>query len=111
MTLERRDPTGAENAASVAGTATAEDTRGAVAEETKIIEKAPRYLQEMPKRPPPDRDDDWFVLLDVTPRESSYKPPGSVKIRPGLLFKTLALLCFISVLARQCTESVPRCLC
>ncbi|XP_077951292.1 uncharacterized protein LOC120810753 isoform X30 [Gasterosteus aculeatus] len=79
VTLERRDPTGAENAASVAGTATAEDTRGAVAEETKIIEKAPRYLQEMPKRPPPDRDDDWFVLLDVTPRESSYKPPVALK--------------------------------
>nr|XP_040021534.1 uncharacterized protein LOC120810753 isoform X7 [Gasterosteus aculeatus aculeatus] len=79
VTLERKDPTGAENAASVAGTATAEDTRGAVAEETKIIEKAPRYLQEMPKRPPPDRDDDWFVLLDVTPRESSYKPPVALK--------------------------------
>ncbi|XP_062421474.1 uncharacterized protein LOC119198074 isoform X3 [Pungitius pungitius] len=75
VTLKGRDLMGAENAESVAATATDEDARGVVAGEGKMIEKASRYLQEIPNRPPPDRDDDWFVLLDVLPRESSYEPP------------------------------------
>ncbi|KAL6109075.1 uncharacterized protein ACO6RY_12286 [Pungitius sinensis] len=75
VTLKGRDLMGAENTESVAATATDEDARGVVAGERKMIEKASRYLQEIPNRPPPDRDDDWFVLLDVLPRESSYEPP------------------------------------
>ncbi|KAM8868819.1 uncharacterized protein AB9W97_016473 isoform 7-T9 [Spinachia spinachia] len=74
VTLTARDLLGAENAESVAATAAEEDPREVVAEERKIIEKAPRYLQEVPQRPPPDREDDWFVLLDVVPRASSYGP-------------------------------------
>jgi len=29
------------------------------------------------RRMPVEKEDDWFVLLDVTVREPSYAPPGS----------------------------------
>lgn len=27
-----------------------------------------------------DRDDDWFLLLDVVPRETAYIPPGTLSL-------------------------------
>ncbi|XP_041798225.1 uncharacterized protein LOC121610272 isoform X2 [Chelmon rostratus] len=55
-----------------------DETRGAAAEEGKVIEEAPRRLQEIPQQPVPERDDDWFVLLDALPKETSYVPPVGV---------------------------------
>lgn len=57
-----------------------DETRGAAAEEGKVIEEALRRLQEIPQQPVPERDDDWFVLLDALPKETSYVPPGIAKI-------------------------------
>ncbi len=70
----------AESFVSMVRTAADEEIREVVAEERKIIEEAPRRLQEIPQQPVTDRDDDWFVLLDVVLRESSYVPPGIAKL-------------------------------
>lgn len=39
-----------------------------------IVEQRPPEIVEQPVR---DRDDDWFLLLDVVPRETTYVPPGT----------------------------------
>lgn len=70
----------AESFVSVVGTAADEEIREVVAEERKIIEEAPRHLEEIPQQPVTNRDDDWFVLLDIVPRETSYVPPGITKL-------------------------------
>ncbi|XP_075964993.1 uncharacterized protein LOC142969175 isoform X11 [Anarhichas minor] len=84
VTLKGGEQLGAESCVPVAGTATEEDVREVVAEETKIVEEAPRHRQEMPQQPLPDRDDDWFVLLHVVPRETAYVPPVTLKGRDRL---------------------------
>ncbi|XP_039973220.1 uncharacterized protein LOC120783904 isoform X3 [Xiphias gladius] len=73
-----RDQMEAESFVSVVGTAADEEIREVVVEERKIIEKAPRHLQEIPQQPGIERDDDWFVLLAVVPKETSYVPPVAV---------------------------------
>lgn len=78
VTLKGRDPTEAESVVPEVQTAEV------VAEERKIIEAAPRHLQEVPPQPVTDREDDWFVLLNAVPRGSSYVPPGILKISPAL---------------------------
>ena len=67
-----------ESFVSVVGTAADEEIQVVVVEERKIIEEAPR-LQEIAQQPV-RREDDWFELLDVVPRETSYVPPGTAKI-------------------------------
>ncbi|KAK2844434.1 hypothetical protein Q5P01_011093 [Channa striata] len=52
-----------------------------VVEQRKLIEEAPRHLQETPQQPTTDRDDNWFVLLDVIPRGTPYVPPVILKER------------------------------
>ncbi|XP_018543577.2 uncharacterized protein LOC108890900 isoform X12 [Lates calcarifer] len=76
--LEGQDQKEAESFVSVVGAAADEEIREVVVEERKIIEEAPRYLQEIPQQPVTERDDDWFVLLDIVPRETSYVPPVAV---------------------------------
>ncbi|XP_034731208.1 uncharacterized protein LOC117946871 isoform X14 [Etheostoma cragini] len=57
-----------------------------VEEKTQIIVEAGQKREEevcfVPEIPPPqtltERDDDWFVLLDAVPRETSYVPPVAV---------------------------------
>ncbi|XP_045901683.1 uncharacterized protein LOC123968783 isoform X4 [Micropterus dolomieu] len=73
--LKGRDPMDAESFVSVVGTATDETIRVVVAEERKITEEAPRHLEEVPQQPVSESVDDWFVLLDVVPRETTYVPP------------------------------------
>ncbi|XP_034466738.1 uncharacterized protein LOC117776691 isoform X5 [Hippoglossus hippoglossus] len=75
--LKERDPMEAESFVSLVGTAADEEIKVVVVEERKIIEEAPT-LQEIAQRPVTDREDDWFVLLDVVPRETSYVPPVAV---------------------------------
>ncbi|KAM8734767.1 uncharacterized protein AB9X84_023470 isoform 12-T13 [Acanthopagrus schlegelii] len=81
VTLKERDALDTKSFVSVVQTAPDEEIREVVAEERKIIQEAPRLLQEIPQQPVTDRDDDWFVLLDVVPRETSYVPPVAVAQR------------------------------
>ncbi|CAB1416778.1 unnamed protein product [Pleuronectes platessa] len=78
--LKERDPMEAESIVSVAGSAADEEIKVVVVEERKIIEEAPT-LQEIVQQPVPERDDDWFVLLDGVPRETPYVPPVILKER------------------------------
>lgn len=64
----------------VVGTAAKEGIKEVGAEGIKRIDAAPIPLQEMPQQTVRDRKDDWFVLLDVVPREISYEPPGIAHI-------------------------------
>lgn len=77
---EERAPTEAESFVSGVETAAVEEIREAVAEERKIIEAAPERPQEIPLQSAAGREDDWFVLLDVVPQETSYVPPGIATI-------------------------------
>ncbi|TNN78450.1 Protein 4.1 [Liparis tanakae] len=81
VTWKGRGQMGADSFVAVAGTTTEKTIREAVAEEIKIIEEEPRHPQQLPRQPLPDRDDDWFVLLDVVPRETSGAPPVAVAER------------------------------
>eukprot|EP00066_Takifugu_rubripes_P014794 XP_011604060.1 PREDICTED: uncharacterized protein LOC101066037 isoform X4 [Takifugu rubripes] len=48
------------------------------AAEVKIMETAPVVRQEILQQPVRDRDDDWFVLLDVASRKLSFVPPDAL---------------------------------
>lgn len=80
---EEKAPTEAESFVSGVETAAVEEIR----EERKIIEAAPERPQEIPLLSAAGREDDWFVLLDVVPRETSYIPPGTI------LLSSAPLLC------------------
>ncbi|XP_074539406.1 uncharacterized protein LOC141800641 isoform X1 [Halichoeres trimaculatus] len=84
-TLKRKDQLGAESFVSVVPTAAVEEIREVVSEETKITEEAPRDLQVVPQQPVRDRDDDWFVLLGVVLRQTSYVPPAAVTERVAVI--------------------------
>ncbi|CAJ1061675.1 titin-like [Xyrichtys novacula] len=73
----KRDMPDAESFVSVVQTAAVKEIREVVSEEGKIIEEAQRDLQVIPRQPVTGRDDDWFVLLNVVPRETSYVPPAA----------------------------------
>lgn len=65
---------------SVTQSTTVEEKEVIVAEERKMVEE-----EVWPEIPPPlptvtQRGDDWFVLLDVSPRPTVYIPPGSAII-------------------------------
>ncbi|XP_028280977.1 uncharacterized protein LOC114448296 isoform X4 [Parambassis ranga] len=51
------------------------ESKEVIVEVRKVINETPRPLQELPQQPVTDRDDDWFVLLDVLPRQTPYVPP------------------------------------
>ncbi|XP_076016727.1 uncharacterized protein LOC143008737 isoform X3 [Genypterus blacodes] len=78
VTLEGRSPVDEEGLAPVLDITTAEEMRKVVVEESEIREKLPTQLREIPQQPVRRREDDWFVLLDAAPRETSYVPPVAV---------------------------------
>lgn len=80
--MKGKDQLEAESFVSVVQTAAVEEIREVVSEERKITEEAPRHLQVIPQQPVRDRDDDWFMFLDVVPRQTSYVPPGRVGMNP-----------------------------
>ncbi|XP_042345169.1 uncharacterized protein LOC121945189 isoform X2 [Plectropomus leopardus] len=84
VTWKEKDQIGAESFVSVTQTAVKEEIKEVVAEERKTVEEVPRLLQEIPQQPVTNRDDDWFVLLDVVPRETTYVPPVTLKERDQL---------------------------
>ncbi|KAM3614095.1 uncharacterized protein V6R79_010151 [Siganus canaliculatus] len=76
VTLQRSEPMDAESLVSAALPAAAvEEIREAVAEESEIIEVAPRRLRDVPTQPATVRHNDWFVLFAAVPRAASYVPP------------------------------------
>jgi len=58
--------------------ARAAEARRKVVVEEIVIEKEDKKLPEqktvLPER---EREDDWFLLLDVVSKEASYVPPGT----------------------------------
>ncbi|XP_068999115.1 uncharacterized protein [Embiotoca jacksoni] len=75
VTLKGRAEMDEESFVSVVGTAGDEQSKEIVVEIRRIVEEMPRELREIPPQPVTYRDDEWFVLLDVLPRETSYVPP------------------------------------
>ncbi|XP_054636954.1 uncharacterized protein LOC129184736 [Dunckerocampus dactyliophorus] len=51
-------------------------------EERERREEPPRHLQEIRQHVVKERDDDWFVLLDVVPKETTYVQPVTFDV-PG----------------------------
>lgn len=51
-------------------------TRKKVVVEEIVVQKADREQQEI-SQPVRQRDDDWYLLLDVVPRKTAYVPPGT----------------------------------
>nr|XP_020493000.1 uncharacterized protein LOC109986625 isoform X9 [Labrus bergylta] len=82
VSSKRRGELDAESFVLVVETAAVQEIGEEVSEERTIIEKAPRELQVIPLQPVTDRDDDFFVLLDVVPRETSYVQPERVEVSP-----------------------------
>ncbi|KAM6910447.1 uncharacterized protein FYW49_012378 [Xenentodon cancila] len=72
VTLTGRAQLDDESCVSVVGVA---DVEKVLVEERRIIQETPRYLEEAPQQSVADRDDDWFVLLDVPSKETTYVPP------------------------------------
>jgi len=81
VTLKEKTPADGEVFVSVGGAAEEEKV---VVEQRQAIEEAPRSLGEIPQQSVTDRDDDWFVLLDVFPRKTTYVPPGISTKSPPL---------------------------
>ncbi|XP_053287728.1 uncharacterized protein LOC128448899 isoform X3 [Pleuronectes platessa] len=100
VVIKERGQMEAESIVSVGGAA-ADEIREVVVEERKIIEEAPRRLQEIAQRPVTDRDDDWFVLLDVVPRETPYVPPVILKERDPMEAES-----FVSVVGSAADEGI-----
>ncbi|XP_022617645.1 uncharacterized protein LOC111234028 isoform X1 [Seriola dumerili] len=99
--LKVRDQVEAESVVSVVGSAVYEEIREVVVEERKIIQEAPRRPQEIPLQPVTDRDDDWFVLLDVVPGETSYVPPVILKGRDQVHAES-----FVSVIGAPAVQEI-----
>lgn len=55
------------------------------AEKINITFAAPVVLQEFLQQPMRERDEDWFVLLDVVPRTSLV--PGGIALLHSFFFK------------------------
>lgn len=76
------------------------EERTETVEETTVREGVWR----VPEIPPPqtimERDDDWFVWLDVVARETSYVPPGTAQTLPLLLVGVQEVCITVSVKRR-----------
>lgn len=81
-------------------------------EETQTREEE---VWRIPEIPPPqiliERDDDWFLLWDAVPRETSYVPPGTAEKKPCTAFQNFGCPVLYFELACEYTGSVYYCLC
>ncbi|XP_026148920.1 uncharacterized protein LOC113122119 isoform X2 [Mastacembelus armatus] len=77
-----------ESISSVAEVISVESKMEAVVEETVVQkeEKTPPVLKV--SQPVRERDDDWFLLLGVVPREPSYVPPVSLEV-PSQIYQSV----------------------
>ena len=64
-----------ERVLTVAETRTVESRKTVVVEEI-VVQKAEREQQEI-SQTVTQRDDDWYLLLDVVLRKTAYVPPGT----------------------------------
>lgn len=93
-TVERAQVDEGEYFTSTTEFATVEEKTEIIVEERKLREEE---VCRTPEIPPPqtitEREDDWLVLLDVVPRESSYVPPGTANIpcTASLLYQSKCL--------------------
>lgn len=79
-----------------------------IEEKTEIIAEERTVRKEevwrVPEIPTPqtvtEREDDWFVLLDVTPRETPYVPPGTART-PCAAFLSRSVPCFLAKYSRR----------
>lgn len=55
---------------------TTEEIRDTIVEERSIKEEVKHKPETLPPQTVTERDDDWFELLDVVPRDVPYVPPG-----------------------------------
>ena len=69
-----------EHFSSKAATVTLVEKTDGIVEERQVREEGVWRAQEIPLKPAViERVDDWFVLLDVPPRETSYAPAGTAE--------------------------------
>nr|XP_049587102.1 uncharacterized protein LOC125975506 isoform X3 [Syngnathus scovelli] len=78
VTLKEPDQTEAESLVSVVEKD--EEIREVQIEEAEISEEAPTYGREIQQQSVKERDDDWFVLLDVVSKESTFVAPVAVDV-------------------------------
>ncbi|KAM4581075.1 uncharacterized protein PAE49_005741 isoform 3-T4 [Odontesthes bonariensis] len=111
VTLKEKTPTDGEVFVTVVGAAEEEKV---VVEQKQAIEETPISVGEIPQQSVTDRDDDWFVLLDVPPKETTYVPPVTLKEKTptdGEVFVTLVAAAEeekVVVEQRQAIEEAPR---
>ncbi|KAF7665728.1 hypothetical protein LDENG_00132620 [Lucifuga dentata] len=78
VTLEGQSQMDGEGFASVIDITADEEKREVVVEEREIRAELPTQSQEIAQQSVREKDVDWFVLLDVVPRETPYVPPVAV---------------------------------
>lgn len=82
-----------ERISTVAKTITEESGKEVVVQETvvhKEDKKLPKQIipEQKISQPIRQRDDDWFLLLDLVPRETAYVPPGTHSLQMSFFFFT-----------------------
>ncbi|XP_061632023.1 uncharacterized protein LOC133479298 isoform X4 [Phyllopteryx taeniolatus] len=78
VTLKEPGQMGAESLTSVA--AKPEEIREVQIEETELREEVPTYLPHIQQQPVKEYKDDWFVLVDVVSKETTYRAPAAVDV-------------------------------
>ncbi|XP_037130060.1 band 4.1-like protein 2 isoform X7 [Syngnathus acus] len=78
VTLKEPDQTEAESLVSMVEKD--EEIREVQIEEAEISEEAPTYRREIQQQSVKERDDDWFVLLDVVSKENPFVAPVAVDV-------------------------------
>lgn len=57
---------------------TTEERTESIVEERRVRQEDSRYVRDVPSpQTSTERDDDWFILLDVATRLAPYVPPGT----------------------------------
>ncbi|KAM9722957.1 uncharacterized protein ACNS7B_018509 isoform 3-T5 [Menidia menidia] len=75
-----KEKTGTDDEVFVSVVRAAEEEIVVVVEERKAVKDVPISLEQL-RQSVTDREDDWFVLLHVPPRKTTYVPP--VEVTPG----------------------------
>lgn len=87
------------------------ESRKEVVVEEIVVQKTDKKLpkQIIPEQkisqPVRERDDDWFLLLDVVPRETSFVPPGTHITFPYFLFTHIIIPKEIHLTNELCVSS------
>lgn len=105
-TVERTQVDEGEYFSSTSEITTIEDKTETIVEKRKTKEEQVWSLPEIPlPQTIIEREDNWFELLDVIPKETPYVPPGAVKIPCAAFQNNFSSLMLCSVLS-GCVEDV-----